>query len=68
MTIKETRKLKVGDMVKQKSHGSVMKVIGIIDSRSMYSINKLIYIDCRSEDGLLMRCNHKELELLNKDE
>lgn len=67
MKIKEARKLRIGDMVKQKSHGYVMKVIGTFDSRSIYATNKFVSVDCRTEDGSLMRCNHKELEVLNQD-
>lgn len=63
MTIKQARNLKLGDSVKQKMHGYVMKVESIEDSRSSFTTNEYVNVICRTSDGSIMKHTHKELLL-----
>lgn len=64
MTIKQARNLKQGDKVKQKMHGYIMTVERIEDSRRVFTTNEFVNVICRTDDGEIMKHNHKELLLI----
>lgn len=66
MTLKQARKLKTGDKVKQKMHGYIMTVVSIEDSHRLFTTNEYVNIICRLDDGSTMKHNHKELLLVDE--
>ena len=65
MTIKQARNLKQGDKVKQKMYGYILTVESIEDSRTVFTTNEFVNVICRTDDGEIMKHNHKELLLID---
>ena len=63
MTIKQARKLKQGDKVKQKMHGYIMTVERIEDSTTVFA-DEFVNVTCKTDNGDIMKHNHKELLLI----
>ena len=61
MTIKQAKKLKAGDKVKQKMHGYIMTVEEIEYCKVV--TNEFVNVICKTDTGSLMKCKHKELLL-----
>ena len=65
MNISDARKLKPGNLVKQKQHGYVFSVVAIQECRTMTG-TEYVKVLCRTNTGEIMKHNHKELLLLSK--
>ena len=66
MTIKQARNLKPGDKVKQKMHGYTLTVESIQESGTVFADHEFVNVICKTDDGNIMKHNHKELLLLEK--
>ena len=61
MKITEARKLRRGEKVKQKMHGYVLTVEKIEESFSIIGSKNYVIITCITDNGDIMKHNHKEL-------
>ena len=65
MNISDARKLKPGNLVKQKQHGYIFSVVSIQECRTMTG-TEYVKVLCRTNTGEIMKHNHKELLLISK--
>lgn len=65
MNISEARKLKPGNLVKQKQHGYILSVVSIEDRSTMQGVD-YVKITCSTPSGELMKYKHKELLVISK--
>lgn len=64
MTINQARKLMPGNKVKQKMYGYVMIVKETSEQYSVIGSKRYVNIICKTEDGSIMKHNHKEVDLV----
>ena len=56
MTIKQARNLNPGDKVKQKTHGYIMTVETIEDSRNLFTTNEFVNVFCKRDTTTRICC------------
>ena len=66
MTLTQARKLKAGDKVKQKMHGYIMVVESVETSHGLASAKEYVNVYCKTDNGSIMKHNHKELLLVDE--